>query len=256
MRTGTIYVIKNKCNDKVYVGQTIASVKERFLQHLKPSVAKKRGKYKLYNAINKYGKENFYIEVIEDNISQEKLNELEIFYIEKFNSFLDGYNSTVGGDNKNISSISDIKLLLEMFYSGEKYVDIAKKFNVNVATIQRTISSIGLKRKLIVSEQYLIDNMNIKTNIEMSKEIGVSTATITRAFKRFGIKRGTGCSNALNKQNRPRIDVMYIEENINLPNNEIAKHLNTSVSYILRLRKKHNLYQTNKIKCIDYPDGE
>ena len=30
----------------------------------------------------------------------------------------------------------------------------------------------------------------------------------------------------------------------------------TIVSYILKLRKKHNLCQTNKIKCIDYPDGE
>lgn len=256
MRTGTIYVIKNKCNDKVYVGQTIASVRERFLQHLKPSVAKKRGKYKLYNAINKYGAENFYIEVIEGNVSQEKLNELEIFYIEKFNSFANGYNSTVGGDNKNISSISDINLLLEMFYSGKKYVDIAKKFNVNVATIQRTISSIGLKRNLIISEQYLIDNMNTKTNIEMSKELDISTATITRAFKKFGIKRGTGCSNILNKQNNSRIDISYIEKNIDLPNREIATNLNTSVSYISRLRKKYKLYQTNKIKCIDYPNGE
>ena len=44
------------------------AVKDRIAAHFKPSVAKLRGTYKLYNAINKYGKENFYYEILEENI--------------------------------------------------------------------------------------------------------------------------------------------------------------------------------------------
>lgn len=65
MRKYSIYIIKNKINSKVYIGQTCQSPHERFMQHMKPSVCKQRGTYKIYNAINKYGKENFYYEVLE-----------------------------------------------------------------------------------------------------------------------------------------------------------------------------------------------
>lgn len=59
-RAYSIYIIKNTINNKVYIGQTSQSVDERFREHMKPSTIKKRGNYKIYNAIEKYGKENFY----------------------------------------------------------------------------------------------------------------------------------------------------------------------------------------------------
>ncbi len=59
MRTGSIYIIKNTINDKVYIGQTTMTVHERFMSHKKPCVLKQRSTYKLYNAMNKYGSDNF-----------------------------------------------------------------------------------------------------------------------------------------------------------------------------------------------------
>lgn len=41
------------------------------MQHMKPSTCKQRGSYKIYNAINKYGKENFYYEILEQNIDED-----------------------------------------------------------------------------------------------------------------------------------------------------------------------------------------
>lgn len=41
MEYGYIYIIKNKINEKVYIGQTLRSVEERFKQHMKPSNHKK-----------------------------------------------------------------------------------------------------------------------------------------------------------------------------------------------------------------------
>ena len=58
----------------------------------------KHSDYKVYRAMRKYSitLENFSIE--EDNILTEEEADLrEIYYIEKYNSFYDGYNSTLGG---------------------------------------------------------------------------------------------------------------------------------------------------------------
>ena len=100
MKKGYIYIIKNYCDEKVYIGQTRRSIQERFRQHMQPSTIKKRGFSKFYKAIAKYGKENFYVELLEET-TVDKLNEREIYYIEKFDSYKNGYNSTIGGDIMN-----------------------------------------------------------------------------------------------------------------------------------------------------------
>ena len=53
-----------------------------------------------YNAIKKYGWENFQHEIIEfDILSQDEANEREIFWIDFFDSYANGYNLTKGGNN-------------------------------------------------------------------------------------------------------------------------------------------------------------
>lgn len=54
---------------------------------------------KFANSIRKWGWDAFEGEILVDQISsQDELNELEIMYIEKYDSFNNGYNSTKGGD--------------------------------------------------------------------------------------------------------------------------------------------------------------
>ena len=59
-----IYKIINLVNNKIYIGKTIKSLNIRWVQHLKH--AEKKINTNFYNAINKYGKENFKIELVED----------------------------------------------------------------------------------------------------------------------------------------------------------------------------------------------
>lgn len=61
-----IYVIKNDINDKLYIGQAIDAAK-RFDTHCKPSSA--RDNTLIDKAIQKYGKEHFWFEIIEHGIS-------------------------------------------------------------------------------------------------------------------------------------------------------------------------------------------
>jgi group I intron endonuclease len=87
-----IYLIINLENLKKYIGITKYYLEERFYQHIK------RG-FLLTEAIKKYGKEKFSIELIEEVESPERAYELEIFYIKKYNTKAPfGYNLTDGGD--------------------------------------------------------------------------------------------------------------------------------------------------------------
>jgi hypothetical protein len=102
---GYIYVIENIKNNKVYVGKTLQKVEDRFSQHIKKAF-RDNDNTKLYNAIRKYGPENFKIKTIRDSIPEEELNKVEIEEIKKLDSFNNGYNSTEGGDGGvNIASI-------------------------------------------------------------------------------------------------------------------------------------------------------
>ena len=97
-----IYKITNKINSKCYIGQSV-NIDKRIYTHFwaafKPNLPSYD--YQIYQAIRKYGVDNFEVSILEtlDVIDKQKLNELEKYYINKFNSFKDGYNMTSGGDN-------------------------------------------------------------------------------------------------------------------------------------------------------------
>jgi group I intron endonuclease len=105
-----IYKAQNKITQKVYIGKTIKTLNERKKSHLNKS--KMGVKSHFYDSIRKYGEESFiWSEIIKcDNITT--LNEMELFFIEKFDSFKNGYNMTIGGDGGDTissKSISDKK---------------------------------------------------------------------------------------------------------------------------------------------------
>jgi group I intron endonuclease len=84
------YKITNKVNGKIYIGMSTNLEKRRF-DHFKKSQKAVR---KLYNAFEKYGKENFVYEVIyiQLNGTLENLAHAEQQLIREFNSVRDGYN--------------------------------------------------------------------------------------------------------------------------------------------------------------------
>ena len=96
VKKGKIYKITNKKNDLVYIGCTINSLKRRFHEHLYRCF-KTDYKSKLYNSIKKYGQENFTIELIEE-CDLSVIYKTEKKYIEQYDSYNNGVNSTLGGD--------------------------------------------------------------------------------------------------------------------------------------------------------------
>lgn len=139
-----IYIIKNTINDKVYIGQAKSS-RRRFLEHCQLK-DKKRNISVIDQAIEKYGKENFYFEILESQIKD--YNEKEKYYIKLYNSISpNGYNIQEGGEEPPVrngfdnnqcrftpNDIEEIKYLLTTFISIK---DIAKKFGVSINAISR-----------------------------------------------------------------------------------------------------------------------
>lgn len=96
---GFIYCITNQINGKQYIGKTVYSVKSRFKEHCKAKNKRIAEHRPLYSAMNKYGIENFSIEQLLECDNSE-LSYYEEYYIEKLDTYKNGYNATKGGDGK------------------------------------------------------------------------------------------------------------------------------------------------------------
>lgn len=93
-----VYKIINDSNDKIYIGITTTTIECRFKNHCKNSVIERKSGYKLYNAMKKYGKDKFHIELIVEVPTWEIACKTEQDLIKKYNTFKNGYNSTLGGE--------------------------------------------------------------------------------------------------------------------------------------------------------------
>ncbi len=90
-----IYKITNILNDKGYVGRTEKDPQKRFKNHI--YAAHSGGPMVISRAIRKYGEENFKFEVLEEcSVEDQYIRESQL--IEKYDTFHNGYNSSLGGE--------------------------------------------------------------------------------------------------------------------------------------------------------------
>lgn len=149
-----IYQITNNINGKIYVGKTTKNnIQERWKEHLKDYKKPRCEKRPLYDAINKYGSENFSIKELEE-CSAEEASEKEIYWIEKLSSFKYGYNATKGGDGK---TKYDHQKILEALRINPRPIEIAKLFNCSCDLVQQ------------IAKEHQIQIIN-QSNEQMKKE--------------------------------------------------------------------------------------
>ncbi|MFA6711185.1 MAG: GIY-YIG nuclease family protein [Candidatus Caldatribacteriota bacterium] len=112
----------NLVNGKMYIGKTESNIEKRFQEHIKDSKRERCKDRPLYRAINKYGIENFKIELLEESDNSE---EREQYYIKKFNTYgSTGYNATLGGDSKRYLNYEDIIKCYEKYQNITKVAEL------------------------------------------------------------------------------------------------------------------------------------
>jgi len=97
---GTIYCVHCILTGKKYIGQTIQKIQYRINDHFCRS---SNSQYKFHRAIKKYGKNNFIYGVIEE-CDFSVINDREMYWINVFDTFKNGYNSDTGGMNGRLLS--------------------------------------------------------------------------------------------------------------------------------------------------------
>lgn len=132
MFNGRIYCITCLVNGKMYIGQTVQLLDNRWRRHV---LSTQRGSdHKFHRAIRKYGEENFLVEEVltvsapTKEILKKKLDYVEMRLIKRFNTKIDGYNSTDGGDKGTVG--------LKMSEEAKKKISEAKR-RENLSAEQR-----------------------------------------------------------------------------------------------------------------------
>lgn len=195
---GHIYKIQNKINNKIYIGQTIKPVEKRFNQHKNNYNKPYFSQLALYKAFNKYGLENFTFEEIEE-VENSELDVREKYWINYYDSYNNGYNSTLGGKLVELYNW-DIEEIIKLYNQYRSARKVAQIIGCDHSTIDNLLNSNQIPRyskaqtygKTIYlrknGEEYEFDCANsaaqwlIDNNITKSKNLRCIRSYLTNGY--------------------------------------------------------------------------
>lgn len=177
-----IYIIKNRINSKVYIGQSVNPAR-RFIGHCKKS--SNNGTSLISRAIQKYGANNFWFEILESQVTN--YNERERYWISQYNSVQpNGYNIQPGGEEppvhysidhplSTLDCVEEVDEMKELLRDTDLSLsEIAAIYSVSKRTIMRINQGLHYEK---LGETYPIrkvPNMNGKlSDVQVSEIIEI-----------------------------------------------------------------------------------
>ena len=158
-------------NGKKYIGYTGKTMEERLQDHIGDAL--ERSDRHFHRAINKYGPENIVSEVLAEVYDKNEAKKLEETFVEKLDTFKNGYNMTRGGDGGNT---------LEK-YTEEKMKEHRKLKSYNAVGMNNGNAKPNITKEMIVDAvyQFCINNSKqgdylLRKEIEtiLKEQLGVS----------------------------------------------------------------------------------
>lgn len=170
MNNYIVYMHINKINNKKYIGQTNQGLKKRC-----GSQGQRYKKQPFYNAIKKYGWDNFNHIILKQNLSEEEADFYEQYFIKKYNTTNKkyGYNVTLGG-NSNTLNKKQKEAIRQLNY--QKWKD-------------------GTFKKIINTEVYCVElDLYFESALEAERQLQIDNSSIQKVCKKelnyAGIKDG------------------------------------------------------------------
>ena len=162
MPIGYIYQILNTVTNKSYIGQTKRLPHQRFNGHIKAAKAATEPSG-IQAALRKYDIEVFEFYILAE-APQEELNDLEMYYIQKYDTYHNGYNQTLGGEGSSTVDLNDAEVIA-------KYQEIGniKKVAKFFGTYDAPISNILHRNNITLNHKTPDVKKKIRI-IELSKD--------------------------------------------------------------------------------------
>ena len=162
-----IYRIVNDINGKLYVGKTVNSLQERWKEHISESNRDRAKDRPLYRAIRKYGIEHFHIELVEE-CSDTIVNEREIYWIEHYGTFKNGYNAnySIYQNITQVANLMGISTDAVSYILRQRHIPIKTSQDISKERYGKPVTCIDKSTKEVIktfdsiaeAARWLIDN--------------------------------------------------------------------------------------------------
>lgn len=259
----TIYLITNKVNGKVYVGQTRQKLGARWNGHKRDA---KTGSLRICRAIRKYGPESFTIEEIATAETQEWADYLERVWIVVYDSRNKdtGYNIREGGNHSPGMSVEGRESLRQKNLGRPVSQEIREAASLRMKKMWKIGTFKGVphteeakakmkeshkgskhntfRRDIFSEELVSLWNHDVPTKA-LSEHFKISRAMVYKRIKLSGLPHKPFDSRVKGKSRRPALSVEEKEEvirltNLGVPQTRIAEQFCCHQSTISHLFKK------------------
>ena len=181
-----IYKITNIKNNKFYIGKT-KNMKKRWNSHKRNS-KDVNNKTHLYNAMREDGVENFIIEELFHVFNESDLDDIETYFIKKYDAIKQGYNILPGGEgghfsekNREISSKLRKGKTFEEQFGEERAKDIKERKNkASSESLKGRNITWGEKVSVTLLEKHKSNTQFHQSVIETNRKIGEKRRGIPR----------------------------------------------------------------------------
>ncbi len=264
-----IYKATNKINDKVYVGQTVQSLRIRKSRHIYD--ANNGCDFNFHRAIRKYGINNFEWVIIRICNNINELNAFEQYYILYYDSMDNGYNLKSGGRNGFLSEETKAKISknntrpmlgkhlstetkekLRQARLGSKHSDVTKE----LMSKNSTKYWLGKKLSKEHCENLRIAHINKKASVEAREKMSIAKLNMSDKTRKKMSKAKSGKNHPMynkhhTKGSREKMRLGHLgtkasaEAKIKM---SIARTGEKNPNYGKPLSKEHRLKISNSLK--------
>lgn len=188
MNIYSIYKVTNKINGKIYIGFD-SNWPNRKHCHKKRSTEQKYNKVKFYNALRKYGWDNFEWEVIYQSLDSTHCKDvMENYFILQYRTYIgfndcNGYNMTLGGEGSIGVIVSDVtRQKLSKANTGHIVSEETKR-KIGLKNKGRKISNLDYSFKCLCCHNQFIDKRYSKSRKYCSSKCASTQRELNKKLK-------------------------------------------------------------------------